>query len=203
MTRFSIYERIKELRDEQGLTQEEFAEKLHKSREAVKNWESGIRNIKADDIISISETFGVSADWLLGLSNSPTREGDQQKAEEYTGLSSKSIDTIHKFKNTDYADFINVLDKLLSDDMFYTGTLYSITKFFDTVTSFKEERYNEIVSRLKTAFEANNISALILPPADTAYFYADKAGDMLSNFLKASANISLFNAMIERNNYET
>ena len=41
-------------------------------------------------------TFGVSADWLLGLANSPTREGDAQTAETWTGLSPVAVQSPHE-----------------------------------------------------------------------------------------------------------
>ena len=37
-----IMKNIKRLRQERGLTQEELAEKLHVTRQAVSNWETGV-----------------------------------------------------------------------------------------------------------------------------------------------------------------
>lgn len=56
-----IYERRKLL----NLSQEQFAEKLCISRQAVSKWESGQSMPDLDKIIAMSELFGVSTDYLL------------------------------------------------------------------------------------------------------------------------------------------
>lgn len=56
-----IYERRKQL----GLSQEQFAEKLCISRQAVSKWESGQSMPDLDKIIAMSDLFGVSTDYLL------------------------------------------------------------------------------------------------------------------------------------------
>jgi phage repressor protein C with HTH and peptisase S24 domain len=57
--------RIRELRQLRGpLTQEAFAKKLGKTtRGAVGNWERGL-GIKRENLLAISEVFGVSFEWL-------------------------------------------------------------------------------------------------------------------------------------------
>lgn len=57
-------ERLKELRKNLGLTQQEFAERLGIKRNAVTNYEVG-RNAPADMVISlICREFGVNETWL-------------------------------------------------------------------------------------------------------------------------------------------
>lgn len=57
-------ERLKELRKDLGLTQQEFAERLGIKRNAVANYEVG-RNAPADMVISlICREFGVNETWL-------------------------------------------------------------------------------------------------------------------------------------------
>ena len=54
------------LRKKLGLTQDEFAEKLLLTRQAVSRWENGETVPKTDTLKLISETFHVSVDYLLG-----------------------------------------------------------------------------------------------------------------------------------------
>ena len=61
----AISDKIQNLRKENGLSQEAFAEKLGVSRQSVSKWESGAAMPDIDKIVSISETFGVSTDYLL------------------------------------------------------------------------------------------------------------------------------------------
>lgn len=63
--RMAISDKILNLRKENGLSQEAFAEKLGVSRQSVSKWESGAAMPDIDKIVSISEIFGVTTDFLL------------------------------------------------------------------------------------------------------------------------------------------
>ena len=65
----AISDKIQNLRKENGLSQEAFAEKLGVSRQSVSKWESGAATPDIDKIVSISEIFGVSTDYLLKNDN--------------------------------------------------------------------------------------------------------------------------------------
>ena len=60
-------ERLKELRTESGLSQQQLARLIGVSQKAIDFWEKGINEPKASYIIALSEFFAVSADYLLGL----------------------------------------------------------------------------------------------------------------------------------------
>ena len=61
----NISEKIQQLRKSRGLSQEQLAEKLDVSRQAVSKWESGVSNPDSEKIVLISELFNVSTDYLL------------------------------------------------------------------------------------------------------------------------------------------
>ena len=58
-------EKLQELRQQKGLTQEELAERLFVSRTAISKWESGRGYPNIDSLKSISNFFGVTVDELL------------------------------------------------------------------------------------------------------------------------------------------
>lgn len=60
-----LCEKIQELRQNKGITQEELAEALYVSRAAVSKWESGRGYPNIDSLKEISDYFGVSIDDLL------------------------------------------------------------------------------------------------------------------------------------------
>lgn len=60
-----IMKNIKRLREERCLTQEELAEKLHVTRQAVSNWETGKNQPDIELLKSLAETFEVDATELL------------------------------------------------------------------------------------------------------------------------------------------
>lgn len=65
-------ERIKELRTSMGLNQIQFGRKLFVTKQCISNWENGNIQPSIDMLIKIAQTFSVSADYLLGLSNECT-----------------------------------------------------------------------------------------------------------------------------------
>ncbi len=64
--------KLYELRKKAGLSQEELAEKLNVSRQAVSKWECGESLPDTNNLITISKLYGVSLDELVG--NEPTKE---------------------------------------------------------------------------------------------------------------------------------
>ena len=66
-----IGRRIRELRREKGLTQNEFASELCVSFQAVSNWERGIAPPDLDNLVRIASFFGVLVDELLRAESGP------------------------------------------------------------------------------------------------------------------------------------
>ena len=65
-------ERIKQLRLERGLTQEELGAKLGVQRAAVQKYEKGtVKNIKRDALIRLAEILGTTPEYLLGWDEMP------------------------------------------------------------------------------------------------------------------------------------
>ena len=93
----TIADRIQKLRKLKGISQEELADELGVSRQAVSKWESNQSTPDIDKIIALSDFFEVSADYLL-------------KGENDVNSKSKSMDTM-----------------LFSSNIFYiTGTASNI-----------------------------------------------------------------------------
>ena len=62
-----ISERIKNLREQHGLTQSELARKLGITRSSVNAWEMGVSVPSTQYLVELSELFQVSTDYLLGI----------------------------------------------------------------------------------------------------------------------------------------
>ena len=71
-----LADKIITLRKKNGWSQEELAEKVGVSRQAISKWESAQSVPDLDKILRMSEIFGVTTDFLLK---------DEMEAEEYTG----------------------------------------------------------------------------------------------------------------------
>ena len=68
-----MYQRIRDMREDHDLKQRQVAEFLNCSQQVYSNYELGQRDIPTDVLIRLSEFYGVSVDYLLGLTNNPKR----------------------------------------------------------------------------------------------------------------------------------
>lgn len=64
-----IMNRLKELRKEKKLTQEELAGEIGVSKITILRWENGERQIKSDKAQALADHFGVPVGYLLGYSD--------------------------------------------------------------------------------------------------------------------------------------
>ena len=59
-------QRLKELRQKKGLTQQEIADLVHVNRVTYTNWEKGKREPNFEIVIKLADLLEVSVDWLFG-----------------------------------------------------------------------------------------------------------------------------------------
>ena len=64
---YNIGKRIKNMREKNGLTQKELAEKLGVSRQALSNYESDKRLPDIYVVAQMADVFSVTVDTLIGL----------------------------------------------------------------------------------------------------------------------------------------
>ncbi len=61
-------ERLRELREEFGLSQKELSKALTFCQSTIAHWESGRRNPSIEAIIVLCDYFNCTADYIIGLS---------------------------------------------------------------------------------------------------------------------------------------
>lgn len=69
-----INERLKQIRKENKLTQQEEAEKIGVTEMQVWRWEKGTSGMEITKLKALCELYEVSADWILGLSEKKNRD---------------------------------------------------------------------------------------------------------------------------------
>ena len=131
-----IGEKIKALRIEAGLSQDEFGSKYHLSQNDVTNIEHGYKTVSYELLLDIAKDYdGVTTDYLIRENGVRGNNPDLQYICDYTGLSEKAIEKLHnKTFNTEelleikrldvdetksFADYIN--DFVFSDNQVYFG----------------------------------------------------------------------------------
>ena len=65
--------RIKELREELGLTQKELAAKIGNVQRNISNWENGSSEPDCETLVRLADVFGVTMDELFGRNEEPER----------------------------------------------------------------------------------------------------------------------------------
>lgn len=79
-----IGDRLKKLRQQKKLTQTEFANKIGISRGTYAHYEINKRQPDYETLIKIASFFNVSTDFLLGVTDNPSRdETKEQKLKEF------------------------------------------------------------------------------------------------------------------------
>lgn len=142
-----IYEKIKNLREENNLTQEEFANRLEISLNAVKNYEDKEKGRipNTDTILKISEKFNVSTDYLLH-DEITNRHYDNIKIGEELSLTDESIEILRGIKDTHNfnikAESINLSNRL---DLFIKKVNLSELIVNIELLQWLSEMYNGIV----------------------------------------------------------
>lgn len=69
----NYYERLKDIREDNDLTQVDVAEILKTTRQQVSKWETGAQMMGVDKYIILAEYYNISVDYLLGLIDEPRK----------------------------------------------------------------------------------------------------------------------------------
>lgn len=110
--------RIKLIRQNEKLTQEEFSEKLDMSRDTVFNLESGRKIIKDEYIEKICSTFNINAEWMIFGKGSMYNTSEKSKilSENLSKLSESEL----------LRDAMSKLSELDQDEL---EVIYNLIKF--------------------------------------------------------------------------
>lgn len=137
---------LRKLINENGTKQEDLKTVLGvKNRQSVTGYIDGSTIPTIDKIAALAKFYGVSTDYLLLGTKSRTPEGDKQKAELYTGLSSQAIDSLHDFMESGSHQLTKKwCDYLLSSDSFIQlGDIlaeYAIATLKSIIAQWREEK---------------------------------------------------------------
>lgn len=119
--------RFKQLRTDKGLSLQKIAQDLNVTAQSLSLYEKGQRTINIDLLKRIAEYFGVSSDYLIGLSDVAATNTDLKAACDYTGLSEKAVAEIVKNRNNLF--FFMFLDYILSTQLDEKGIMLAIARY--------------------------------------------------------------------------
>ena len=148
---------LREAMQDKRITQAEIGEALGKTRQAVAAYSAGKSIPDAETLADLSKLLGVSADWLLGLSQYRTTNPTLQAAAAYTGLTENALEAL-RFHAThvdvDRGRYLAFLSSLLEDASF-RQLLLELYRF--TTANEGKRLYEEMQHQFKERKERGDI----------------------------------------------
>ncbi|MCH5297779.1 MAG: helix-turn-helix transcriptional regulator [Ruminococcus sp.] len=132
----SFSDKIRLLRSQNHLSQEELAVKMEVSRQTISKWESGITYPEIDKLIAISNLFHVSTDYLL-------KEPDQdQRDDQVNRLVLKFLGAAQ-----DMDSISRELVDIMRDGIIDNGEMIKMKSIIQTLNTI-----SNIIEEMKTKF---------------------------------------------------
>ena len=69
----NAYQRLKDIREDNDLKQEDIAKLLSTTRQQVSKWENGVQMMGIDKYIILAKFYNLSIDYLVGLTDIPKK----------------------------------------------------------------------------------------------------------------------------------
>lgn len=127
-------ERIKSVRKDRGLTQEQFAEKLLVTRQAVSNWENGRNLPDIEMLIMMAKTFDVSLDDLI--------LGDRKENDMAENMAAKLISDGSEVRKAKFNVIgISIGAAMLLISMALVGIKACSVEYIDPITGLLHENF--------------------------------------------------------------
>lgn len=171
-----ISNRIKRLRKERNISQEQLAEVVGVSKTTISYYENGLRVPDADLVIKLVKYFNVSADFLLGLTDDKycAEDEDDQEVSFYatTALSNtKNREELKRFLNT-FSGAIQLISQNSSNELLLLKSLSKVVKSFNNITAFYDMRL-EYIEMLINGLVEKGVSKHIVAATAIAYIERD------------------------------
>lgn len=186
--------RLKQLREEKGLSQTQIADELGISRGSVSFYENGDRTPDIDILVKVCSSFDVSPEYMLGMSN--CRKNDNVDISKQFHLSEKAIKNMDRFPRFLQPDVgltcADILNAFLSDDrtidLLRSSLSYVLVYTHDDKISLNEiknlpQGLKEIIATTKKAGAtqvAETFAKMLIDMADSdiePYYKVEKTGN--------------------------
>lgn len=159
-----VGEKIKYLRCNQLMSQEELANLVGRSREEITMWETGGRKINTDTLKDIAKAFNVSTDYLLGLTDYESAEISNREINKLTGLSDEAINNLININKHHNKNILPIINYLLEQEKMFPDAYYKAIeqtertkkddeKLFREVKEWKEKKYKRIFAHIESYFD--------------------------------------------------
>lgn len=133
--------RLRELFEENNITQAAVAEKLGTTRQTIGNWLLGKSQPDFETLVKLSDLFETTTDYLLGRTETKTVETNIRSVCDYTGLSEEAAELLNLFtcdfgKSSDTGFLIGFLNYLIVTNGEHDGVVLT---FSDCILNYVNE----------------------------------------------------------------
>lgn len=180
--------RLRELIDNSGKSRQQIAKDLKCDTSTITKHYNGKRGINADFIVKYAKYFNVTADYLLGLSDTPSTDEKIKGICDFTGLNERFINDFLKddlLSKRYFLDFINSIGEsdTLSDDfdsmLFYLNDYITAVK---KIQAIQKESEKETFETFLIDGIADDISAAIDERDIAKYRVEDKFKKIIQEY---------------------
>lgn len=168
-----LYEKLYELRRASGMSQEELAEKLGVSRQAVSKWESGATQPELSKLIELSKLYNVSVDELLSLEHVKS----QQDAAEVPTPNSAETAQAEKLS---FRDFCMQHKKIVGGAAVALAALIAVGVHYNNRINTLSTQVNDLRSQLYNV--QNNLSNQIAGISNNVSDILERESSLISQY---------------------
>ena len=92
-----VGERLAEIRKDHGDTQQQLANRMNVTKFTISNWEQGKSEPSHELLVKICWLYGVSSDYLLGISDIDPAYAQRQQEERLTQEEQKTLRRVERY----------------------------------------------------------------------------------------------------------
>ena len=129
--------RLRELLAPKGVTITALADKLEISRQAVSQYQDGSTQPNLQSLAEIAKYFGVSTDWLLGLTDMRTPNMDVRAIANYTHLSDKAIERLNSLTAIEGGDMYLIMLSAMIESLELYRLIGQIRYYIDRLAEYE------------------------------------------------------------------
>ena len=177
-----LYEKLYELRRASGMSQEELAEKLGVSRQAVSKWESGATQPELSKLIELSKLYSVSVDELLSLEHA---KPEQDAAESPVQSNAEKAPA----EKLSFRDFCIQHKKIIGGAAVALAALIAVGVHYNNRINTLSTQVNDLRSQLYNV--QNNLSSQIDGISNNVSDILTRESSLISQYNYEITNVDL------------
>lgn len=177
-----LYEKLYELRRASGMSQEELAEKLGVSRQAVSKWESGATQPELSKLIELSKLYSVSVDELLSLEHA---KPEQDAAESPVQSNAEKAPA----EKLSFRDFCIQHKKIIGGAAVALAALIAVGVHYNNRINTLSTQVNDLRSQLYNV--QNNLSNQIAGISNNVSDILERESSLISQYSYEVKSVNL------------